>query len=238
MSYIGTTKIGGVYLGSTGIAKAYLGTDLVFQKGSQPQPVQSYVTDGLVLWLDGIEKGGTSEWVDKVGGHVFTNNGATFNNDHVAFDGDDFLTNTSFSPPSSGSGTIEVVYDNGAFGTASGMLFAGKTRSGLCFYVSSAKNVIFSIGATSRNKLVATVARSSTSISNARRYENGVAMRTNGSDYCTGQNNTNHIGRRSTGNYYTGKIYCIRIYNRQITEAEMLENLAVDNSRFNLGLTL
>ena len=40
MSYIGTTKIGGMYLGSTGIAKAYLGTDLVFQKGAQPQPTE------------------------------------------------------------------------------------------------------------------------------------------------------------------------------------------------------
>jgi hypothetical protein len=40
MSYIGTTKIGGIYLGSTGIAKVYLGSDLVFQKtapGPQPQ---------------------------------------------------------------------------------------------------------------------------------------------------------------------------------------------------------
>lgn len=40
MSYIGTTKIGKMYLGTTEIAKAYLGTDLVYQKNSQPQPVQ------------------------------------------------------------------------------------------------------------------------------------------------------------------------------------------------------
>lgn len=33
MSYIGTTKIGKMFLGSTEIAKAYLGSDLVFQKG-------------------------------------------------------------------------------------------------------------------------------------------------------------------------------------------------------------
>lgn len=47
MSYIGTTKIGGMYLGSTGIAKAYLGTDLVFQKGCQPQPVEHTLTVNL-----------------------------------------------------------------------------------------------------------------------------------------------------------------------------------------------
>ena len=38
MIYLGATKIGRMFLGSTAIAKAYLGTDLVFQKGAQPQP--------------------------------------------------------------------------------------------------------------------------------------------------------------------------------------------------------
>ena len=55
MSYIGTTKIGGMYLGSTGIAKAYLGTDLVFQKGSQPQPVQHTLTVNLSSY-DSVDK--------------------------------------------------------------------------------------------------------------------------------------------------------------------------------------
>lgn len=38
MSYIGTTKIGKMFLGNTEIAKAYLGTELVFQKGGGPTP--------------------------------------------------------------------------------------------------------------------------------------------------------------------------------------------------------
>lgn len=38
MSYIGTTKIGKMYLGDVGIAKAYLGNDLVFQNGGSPTP--------------------------------------------------------------------------------------------------------------------------------------------------------------------------------------------------------
>ena len=201
--------------------------------------LSDYVQSGLVLHMDGKSgKSGNTSWNSVVGNVTFTNYGATFNNDHIYFDGDDYLTNTSFSPPASGTGTIEIVYENETFGTASVMLFAGKTRSGLCFYVASSKNIIYSIGATKRTKLVATVAKSSTSISNARRYENGVSMSTNGSDYCAGQDSTNHIGRRSTGNYFVGKIYSIRIYNRQLTQAEALQNLAVDNIRFNLGLTL
>lgn len=38
MSYIGTTKIGKMFLGNTEIAKAYLGTDMVFQKGGGSIP--------------------------------------------------------------------------------------------------------------------------------------------------------------------------------------------------------
>lgn len=51
MSYIGTTKIGGMYLGGTEIAKAYLGTDLVFQKGAQPQPVEYTFTAQLSSYI-------------------------------------------------------------------------------------------------------------------------------------------------------------------------------------------
>lgn len=35
----------------------------------------------------------------------------------------------------------------------------------------------------------------------------------------------------------TGNIYCIRIYDRELTAQEILANQAVDNTRFNLGLT-
>lgn len=38
MIYLGATKTGRMFLGGTEIAKAYLGSDLVFQKGAQPQP--------------------------------------------------------------------------------------------------------------------------------------------------------------------------------------------------------
>ena len=37
MSYIGTSKVGGMYLGDTKIGKAYLGDDLVYSAGP-PQP--------------------------------------------------------------------------------------------------------------------------------------------------------------------------------------------------------
>ena len=49
MSYIGTSKIGGMHLGSTKIAKAYLGSDLVFDGQTTPAPPLPY--DARVEYL-------------------------------------------------------------------------------------------------------------------------------------------------------------------------------------------
>ena len=65
MSYLGTTKIGGMYLGSTEIAKAYLGSDLVFQKGGAPLPYDAeicyiestgtqYIDTGVIATADTV----------------------------------------------------------------------------------------------------------------------------------------------------------------------------------------
>lgn len=54
MSYVGTNKIGKMYLGGTEIAKAYLGSNLVFQKGGGPAP-------GLVPYIRG---GGNGSYID------------------------------------------------------------------------------------------------------------------------------------------------------------------------------
>lgn len=45
-------------------------------------------------------------------------------------------------------------------------------------------------------------------------------------------------GDASGNNFFAGKIYSIRLYNRQLTSTEVAANLAVDNIRFSMGLTL
>lgn len=199
-----------------------------------------YVQDGLVLHLDGKQKGNTADaWTSLVGNVVFTNNGATFNYDNVYFDGvNDYLSNTSFSPPTSGTGTIEVVIDNESFGQSLVVVFMGKTSGGLGFGMNASKLVIWSCASTSRQRPTATLAKASFSMSSPNKAQNGVGMTINGSDYLGNRNSTNWIGRRNTGNYFKGKIYSIRIYNRQLDSTEIRKNLSVDNIRFNLGLTL
>lgn len=200
--------------------------------------LSDYVQDGLVLHMDGKTGKSGSTWTSVVGSVVFTNSGATFNSDHVYFGGTNYLSETSFSPPASGTGTIEVVIDNEAFGQSSALVFMGRVNSGLGFGMNASKQIIWSCGATYRTRPVATLAKASFSISNSRKYQNGVSMSTSGSDYWAGRNGTNWVGRRNTGNYFKGKIYSIRIYDKQLTEEEVLKNLSVDNIRFQLGLTL
>lgn len=203
--------------------------------------LSDYVQNGLVLHMDGKSgKNGNTSWDSVVGNVIFTNYGATFNNDHVYFDGvDDYLSNSSYNAPTSGNGTIEVVIDNEDFGQVTNLVYMSKTRAGIGFGITSAKYILYSCGATVRTRSIATLAKASFSISNAGKYQNGQALSTSGSDYWAGQDqNTNFIGKRKTGGFFKGKIYSIRIYNRQLTQAEVLQNLAVDNIRFNLGLTL
>lgn len=210
--------------------------------------ISDYVQGGLILLLDGKNKGGTSGvWSNLVGNGSFTRHGATFNSDHVYFDGiDDYLDSTNLSStffPSRTAGTIEVVCDNENFEEAMGVIIIGRGASRLCAAISKSKGFYYASDNTSSrayNLPLVTAAKASISISSARQYENGVGLSlSSGKDYLSGFNGTyNYIGRRNSGTYFKGKIYSIRVYSKQLTKAEVLQNLSVDNLRFNLGLTL
>lgn len=44
---------------------------MMMQQGGEPLP--EYIQDGLVFWLDGIDKGNiTGKWIDLIGGIEFT----------------------------------------------------------------------------------------------------------------------------------------------------------------------
>lgn len=201
--------------------------------------ISDYVQSGLVLHMDGkTGKAGTT-WTSVVGNVTFTNHGATFNADHVYFDGvNDYLNNTNFSPPTSGTGTIEVVIDSESFGQELDVVFMGNTDGSLSFGINASKLILWSCTSAKRPRVTATLAKASFSMSGLFKTQNGDTMAVNGSDYLGSRNGTNWIGRRNTGNYFKGKIYSIRIYNKQLTEDEVMQNLSVDNLRFNLGLTL
>ena len=206
------------------------------------ESLPNYVSDGLVLWLDGILKDNndTTKWVDLVEGHVFvpTNENFVYNNDNVELNQGEF-TNESFTVPSASNGTIEVVVTTAGTGN-SNTLFAGRfmdnsDRDKLAFgfyynYIVARTvggNVMPKYNVLNNNK------NGSFSITNTNAYQNGNALTTNGGDYWSGTRVANVLaGKTQT------KIYCLRNYNKKLTQQEVMHNLAIDNERFNLGLTL
>lgn len=191
-----------------------------------------YVQDGLVFWLDGIDKGeGADTWVEKKNGYVFTNHGAVFNPDHVYLDGTAYLDNNTATTALSGSGTIEVVYEqDGSFGT---IIFPAYTGSSLCGYSIESGRYILWATRTNRPRYLNSPQKASVSISLARAMANGVSLTQNSQTYISqASGDIAYIGRRPSGKYFTGKLYCIRVYDRQLTEEEVLANYVVDCQRF------
>ena len=210
---------------------------------------ETYITDGLVLWMDGIDKGGTAgAWTDVAAGHVFTSvNGFTDGSNYVGLDAasSQYLYNSTFTAPSRFDGTVEAVITDFARGN---MFFFPKTAGQIAFSTSGSTDKIiwstggdmrpvpydstskmFSITSDENNDTIAVV----NGVHNEIKYDNA---------YWSGPDNTyNYIGRRNYStnyNYVTAKIHAIRIYNRRLTPDEMLHNQRIDNKRFNLGLTI
>lgn len=206
----------------------------MFSKAEKPI---EYITDGLVLWLDGINKGNTPDvWTDLISGHEFLAvNGVIFNTDNVKLNGtNQYLQNTSFNCPLLRDATIEVVC---SAATSSQVLFASKNNS-LCFgfyYNNQTISVIRGIGPGNNREMAAfSDASGSFSISDIHQLRNGQQGTLGNKNNFNASNGFNFIGRRSTGTYLNGKIYCIRIYNRQLTFEEAVNNYQVDRKRFSL----
>ncbi len=220
-----------------------------------PEPLPEYISDGLVLWLDGKVKGNTTDaWTDLVNGVVFTKKGGsvTFNSDNVQFGSsqDSCLYNTStYEFVNSGVGTIEVCYREiptsgvrTAFASC-GIGSSGYGGTGISFQFYYGARIVFSTGNSGSRPYNGAWTAESTgtySVSSARAIQNMVSKGfTSDRTYISRLNAAAVIGMdfqwRSMIN---GKIHSIRIYNRHLTEEEVLHNQAIDNTRFNLGLAV
>lgn len=199
-----------------------------------------YITDGLVLWMDGIKKGNvTGSWVDQIAGHVFKGvNNPEFGSNYIATGGvgNSFLTNTSLPPYSSDNATIEIALSDHDNSTQ--LVFMPQSGAGgIAFGLYMNERIIWASD-TRRGMVIASDVKTA-SVNKSNAMVNGIAATYAGSDvWAGGSSGTAYIGRRSTGTPYTGKIHAIRIYNRRLTPEEMLFNQRTDNKRFNLGLAI
>lgn len=233
-AYLGNTEIGQMYLGGTEIAQAYLGSTLVYDAGSPPPPQPTYITDGLVLHLDAIDRGttDTDKWIDLVGNKTFMLYNCTIGTNYVQFNG-----TSSYGIYSSrwyySDATIEVVAEVSTTG------FAYCERSGMQARLTSGTQFVFRYNTTSGRITASGVCNSANSSAAVVDGVDKTSLIT-GSDYSGNSQDVVTIGKRqhSSPGFFGGKIYSIREYSRKLTKAEMLQNQKVDNIRFNLGLSL
>lgn len=202
-----------------------------------------YVRSGLVLWMDGIDKGSTAgAWTDRVAGHVFTavngfENGANYVG--LSASSSQYLRNASFISPATLSGTIEVVitdYD------AKSLIFMPKDNVELAFGITTAGDKIICSTRGNTKTINITFGSKIFSICNETLaiVDGNIATFSSGDAWGAADSNYNYIGRRNSSNNYqaTAKIHAIRIYDRLLTQKEMLHNQHIDNKRYNLGLSI
>ena len=217
-----------------------------------------YTQSGLVFALDGIYKGGNANaWTDLIGGEVFENHGAVANANHWAFDGtDDYLggwgeTELDFDPADC---TIEVAFrsDSSSVQGAGFICHLANQRTSTlnCVHVNVIPGYINGVYLNGTSNVWAwsyITTNCVLALNGARGYANSTALSSLGSNHWTGNYQGRYIGTttdytKSTPTFnkgfFRGEIYAIRIYNRQLTEAEMRADQANDNTRFNLGVSL
>lgn len=211
---------------------------------------EGYIKNGLVFYLDGINKGTADpdKWVDLVGGLIFSNDGAVngtncwqFNNTSSTYY---VLKNTDTLSFSIDTHTIEVCFNSNK---NDGLIFAprGVSQISFGFYSYYSGNSITWSSMTSIHTWYSAtkcIGAHTISVSKTNALKDySTALSKDVQDYWRATNyNYNGIGGRSTNATYqfNGKIYAIRIYNRQLSIDEMAHNQKVDNERFNLGLNI
>lgn len=258
-------KVGGQLYGNLGSGSFTLGPDSMYininhlslgdfrrrimlgiSKRTPSVPIP-YIDNGLVFYLDGINKGANADaWTDLIGGIVFQNSGATeLANGWETGSGKKLINSGTLYFPSN-TCTIEAAlvredYFVGGQIDVFNSLSSGATV--LSFdqtyvYMARYQNGNGRISCGPQGLYNGTPLPVCISARYGMAVVNGSTF-TNVSTSNIGTATYNSIGSRGNNNYpLIGKIHAIRIYNRQLSAAEMLYNQQIDNDRFNLGLNI
>lgn len=230
------------YVGSTGVSKMYKGDTLVYGTDN-PYDEDGYILKGMVLHLDGADFDGT-QWLDRISSIQFVIGGGTpvQSGGGVYFNGSAYMySDTAISSPRASS-TIEVVLkvDNASNYK---VVFFQRQREQMA-YIINPSNVSYTTSTSDRpTKLKGDITKLYThSISGSSNYFNGNSMGASGN--VKWQNQATHnmvIGdywyNTSYHSYkYYGYIYQIRVYNRVLTEEEVLHNASVDIEKYGISV--
>lgn len=204
-----------------------------------------YISDGLVFWLDGINKGKKAGyWTDLIGRYDFQipsgvssiSDGMVFENPHTAMNS---LPQSEKLATPFASATVEVVC---SYQQAQSFPWCSSYNNGTCFCFFNG-TIGINMGYTSNPqfKIPSDISEDGTlhtfSVTASDCYADMTQLTQQGNTYFNIGKYMN-IGSRNNVNWYYGTIKSIRIYSRQLTYAERVVNAKVDNIRFNLGLTI
>ena len=220
----------------------------------------SYVQDGLIACWDGIENAGAGThdagatvWKDIVGGYEFALTGVTVDADRMTFAGDA----TSYGILSSNdtvstfvaakNGTMEIVYAaRTSPGNKAQVMLQSSDSAGMAFGMNGTSALLPNTSSknSSRPKYAFDSSLVTATNSVAVRYSGGISASaiangsvasSSGSDCWWYPEWETYIGIRSNKSaFFPGSIYCIRLYSRQLTDAEIAVNQSVDKLRFML----
>ena len=225
----------------------------------------TYASSGLVLQLDGIQQGDTDGvWTDLVRGVVWTPTGATKLPNGWYFDGQSYmLDDGTLGSFDSNSTTVEVCLNSELSHATTYFLFVDSDAKTVFCYVDNFNNkgVYITRGAIRDSTRYGSIVCGATSSGNygygkriisynagrqntTSGYLNGIALNALDCNYTAAA--TAVIGKRfttsgtSTTNEFPfkGTLHSLRIYNRKLTLAEMLQNQKIDNMRFNMGFNI
>ena len=217
----------------------------------------SYVQDGLVACWDGIENAGagvhlsdTTVWKDIVGGREFVLTNATVGDDRITFEGNAnsfgvlSAEDTVSTFVATKNGTMEIVYASRVAPSGQQVLLQSSAGAGIAFGFTDSRSLLphtsskNSSPANSKYTFETGTATNSVSIT----YNNGMpvyvmangaAAPSAGADYWWNPVDETYIGVRSNkSSFFPGSIYCIRLYNRKLTAAEIISNRSIDQLRF------
>lgn len=223
-------------------------------------PANSYIQNGLIFQLDGLEKGNNANaWTDLIDDRVYSNHGAIEVKDGWIFDGvDDYmdnpddLTNLCFGETGLYQGTTEVVIDRGT-DTKDSPIFVFRHYSSLMGQKPQRGLIIRTGNINIQSLTRSTIWNNSSSdipVGKVCTYSRGGNMTYAMVDLVSKERvgwaapfmepDGNYIGR-FTGNwggtaYFQGKILAIRLYNRILSTTEAKRNQKIDNIRFKIGL--
>lgn len=222
-----------VFKGSTEIIKVYQGLQLLWEKQGGPS-VRDYIQDGLVFQLDGMDKGNVEGiWKDLIQGREFTLNNCTLNSNNVEFNGTDSYCMSS-DTISYETYTLEVTFIRDQIRGA--VIDGGNDFQMIFLYATSGddrrsisgRQVVAQTRFDKVNILsIPTTGRPISSLMPCPIIPKYM--------FSTNTTKGTYIGcNGNLKNFFKGKIYSIRVYNRNLTSEEMIHNQLLDIERFNL----